>query len=125
LNTARIHCQERTDGFSGIEEHLRNKEFVRSWVVIFAEESWTSVPLLHAKLLSFLWDAHANLKTEHYPPTLLIWGHTTTAPVLKKKYEVNMSVRFCCSREQVIREFLGLGDSSQAHSTQGPSSTLL
>eukprot|EP00668_Euglena_longa_P001367 GGOE01001620.1.p1 GENE.GGOE01001620.1~~GGOE01001620.1.p1 ORF type:complete len:1871 (-),score=629.58 GGOE01001620.1:50-5662(-) len=111
-----------TETLSEVEQALKADDFLQSWVVIFADPEWDSIPMMHRELIHFLWHPHARLNTTVYPPTLLVWAdekqvdakvdvqpdaapRTCSALPLKEQYENNLHVQFCTSLPEVLAKF--------------------
>eukprot|EP00906_Rhabdomonas_costata_P037856 RCo053411 len=104
---------ERTPRISGVEKLLKVGNYLRAWVVIFADGNWGCVPLLQLKLIQFLGHPHNGLPPTLYPPTLLVYCSSgSNQDVLRQKYEEHVGVRFCASYEEVRDQFLGVRGST-------------
>eukprot|EP00996_Jenningsia_fusiforme_P001076 NODE_1983_length_1338_cov_24.354538_g1800_i0.p1 GENE.NODE_1983_length_1338_cov_24.354538_g1800_i0~~NODE_1983_length_1338_cov_24.354538_g1800_i0.p1 ORF type:complete len:282 (-),score=41.02 NODE_1983_length_1338_cov_24.354538_g1800_i0:302-1147(-) len=96
---------------SEVERSLKLNDFLQSWVVVFVDERWNTIPTLHRDLMDFLWHPHARLAeaTHDYPTTLLAWGckeHLESSKPgvasLKQQYECYLHVKFCTDYREIL-----------------------
>mmetsp|Transcript_11678 Transcript_11678/g.21125 ORF Transcript_11678/g.21125 Transcript_11678/m.21125 type:complete len:171 (-) Transcript_11678:139-651(-) len=109
-NFSLLVCESQAE----VERALKQDDFLQSWIVIFANEHWDSIPMMHRELINTLWHPHSRLETKVYSPMLIVWGYpnhmgrsqTWGGPLpLKDQYESNLHVTFCTTLEEVVAQF--------------------